>query len=209
MIDVIGPWNRAYHRATLDAMFRLRYRVFVEELGWDLPLARDGMERDEFDGPRAVYLVRRDERGGIAGSMRMIPTTEPHLLSHVFAHLCNGPVPRGPAIFESSRSCIAPDCRGREELGRIWGELTCAMLEYSMLREADAITAVMETRMVKTMCDVDWPLTILGDTVELRGAHVVGISAEVHTGALANLRRQRHVPDPVLAIRFEAAAQAA
>ncbi|WP_158596146.1 acyl-homoserine-lactone synthase [Oleomonas cavernae] len=139
----------------------------------------------------------------------MIPTTEPHLLADVFPHLCNGPVPRGPAIFESSRSCIAPESRGREELGRIWGELTCAMLEYSMLREADAITAVMETRMVKTMCDVDWAPTILGETVVLRGAPIVGISAPVDTRALANLRRQRQVPDPVLAIRFESAALAA
>jgi acyl-homoserine lactone synthase len=209
MIDVIGPWNRSHHRATLDAMFRLRHHVFVEELQWDLPLAQGGMERDEFDGPRAVYLVCRNPRGGIAGSMRMIPTTEPHLLADVFPHLCKGPVPRGPTIFESSRSCIAPGSRGREELGRVWGELTCAMLEYSMLREADAITAVMETRMVKTMCDVDWAPTILGETVVLRGAPIVGISAPVDTRALANLRRQRQVPDPVLAIRFESAAMAA
>lgn len=209
MIDVIGPWNRNHHRATLDAMFRLRYRVFVEELGWDLPLAGGGIERDQFDGPRAVYLVRRGEGGEILGSMRMIPTTAPHLLSDVFPHLCRGPLPCSPAIFESSRSCIAPSARGREELGRIWGELTCAMLEYAMLREAEAITAVMETRMVKTMCDVDWPVTILGDTLDLQGAAVVGISAAVDTNALANLRRQRHVPDPVLAIRFQSAAMAA
>ena len=47
----------------------------------------------------------------IAGS-RFIPTTEPHLLSEVFPHLCtrNGVV-RDSAVFEWTRGFIIPEYR--------------------------------------------------------------------------------------------------
>ncbi|MFA5119989.1 acyl-homoserine-lactone synthase [Zavarzinia sp.] len=206
MIDVIGPWNRAHHQATLDAMFRLRHQVFVEELGWHLPLARDGMESDQFDGPRTVYLVYRDALGRVAGSMRLIPTTDPHVLGDVFPQLCSGPVPRSPAIYESSRSCIAGFARSGDAQGTIWGALTCGMIEFAMLRDLDCITAVMERRMVAMAKVANWELEVLGPVLEIAGTDVVGVRMPIDPAALDTVRRQRRVPDPVLQLRFAAAA---
>ncbi|PWR19044.1 acyl-homoserine-lactone synthase [Zavarzinia compransoris] len=206
MIDVIGPWNRMHHQAALDTMFRLRHQVFVEEMGWDLPMARDGMERDQFDGPRTVYLVCRDDAGTIQGSMRLIPTSEPHVLCDIFPELCDGPVPRGPAIYESSRSCISRAARRNDPHGTVWGSLTCAMIEFAMLRDLDFITAVMERRMVDMARAADWHLNVLGPEVQLAGGGVVAVTMPIDGHALATVRRQRRVPDTVLSFRFAAAA---
>lgn len=209
MIDVIGPWNRANHKRTLEEMFRLRHQVFVEEMGWQLPLARDGMEIDQFDTPRTVYLVCRGDDGAIAGSMRLIPSVLPHLLGDVFPVLCDGPVPRGPAIFESSRSCVSRRARENDRRGTIWGALSCGMIEYAMLRELDFITAVMDRRMVGMAQAADWHLNVLGPEIEMGGVGVVGVTMPIDEVALRTVRRQRGVPDPVLRLRFADAAIAA
>lgn len=209
MIDVIGPWNRANHIRTLEDMFRLRHQVFVEDMGWHLPMARDGMEIDQFDTHRTVYLVCRGDDGSIDGSMRLIPSTLPHLLGDVFPTLCRGTVPRGPAIFESSRSCVSRRVRANDKRGTVWGALTCGMIEYAMMRELDFITAVMERRMVDMARAADWQLDILGPEIEMGGIPVVGVTMPIDSHALQTVRRQRAVPDPVLRLRFTDAAVAA
>lgn len=208
MIEVIGPWNRMHHQETLDAMFKLRHQVFVEEMGWELPMARDGREVDQFDSARTVYLVCLDDAGEILGSMRLIPTTDPHVLGEIFPELCTGPVPRGPMICESSRSCISRAARRRDPHGTIWGSLTCAMIEFAMLRDLDFITAVMESRMVEMARAADWHLNVLGPEIQLAGGGVVAVTMPIDGQALETVRRQRRVPEAVLSFRF-AAAQAA
>lgn len=205
MIDVIGPWNRMHHQDTLEDMFRLRHQVFVEEMGWELPLARNGRETDQFDTARTIYLVYRDEDGEVAGSMRLIPSVLPHVLGDVFPELCSGPVPRGPAIFESSRSCISRKARRKDPKGMIWGALSCGMIEYAMLRELDFITAVMDRRMVEMARVANWHLSPLGPERQIAGGGVVAVTMPIDTHALDTVRLQRGVPDPVLSMRFASA----
>jgi N-acyl-L-homoserine lactone synthetase len=80
-----------------------RHKVFVENLGWDLH-APDGLEQDQFDRPDTVYVVARDDEGEVCGCARLLPTTDPYLLSEVFPQLLNGAVPpNSPEIWELSR----------------------------------------------------------------------------------------------------------
>ncbi|GKX54435.1 acyl-homoserine-lactone synthase [Leminorella grimontii] len=80
-----------------------RYRVFVEKLGWELDTPV-GYERDQFDKPDTIYVVARNEKKEIVGCSRLLPTSEPYLLSEVFPQLLNGnPPPHSPFIWEISR----------------------------------------------------------------------------------------------------------
>ena len=80
-----------------------RYKVFVENLGWDLH-APDGLEQDQFDRPDTVYVAIRDDKGEVCGCARLLPTTHPYLLSEVFPQLLNGAMPpNSPGIWELSR----------------------------------------------------------------------------------------------------------
>jgi len=80
-----------------------RYKVFVENLGWDL-YAPDGLEQDQFDRPDTVYVAVQDDEGEVCGCARLLPTTHPYLLSEVFPQLLNGAVPpSSPEIWELSR----------------------------------------------------------------------------------------------------------
>lgn len=45
-----------------------RHRVFVEQLGWKLPSASEGFERDQYDRDDTVYVFARDDDGKSAAA---------------------------------------------------------------------------------------------------------------------------------------------
>lgn len=80
-----------------------RHEVFVELLGWDLDTP-EGIEQDQFDRQDTVYVVARNNEGGINGCARLLPTTGPYLLGEVFPELLNGLAPpSSPDVWELSR----------------------------------------------------------------------------------------------------------
>ncbi len=92
-----------------DPMYRLRYRVFFERLGWDVKVA-DGRETDEFDDARNVYQLATDDRGDIVGGWRLRPTTLPYMMKDVFPQLLGGtPAPVCPDVWEISRFAVDED----------------------------------------------------------------------------------------------------
>ncbi len=81
-----------------------RYKVFVEQLGWDLP-AQNGLELDQFDCvDRTYYVIAQHDNGEVAGCARLLPTTGPYLLGEIFPELLNGLMPpSSDDVWELSR----------------------------------------------------------------------------------------------------------
>ncbi|RON03719.1 N-acyl-L-homoserine lactone synthetase [Pseudomonas brassicacearum] len=80
-----------------------RYQVFVERLGWQLSTPAD-FEFDQFDHSGTHYIVAEQNDGSIKGCARLLPTTQPYLLSEVFTSLLGGaPAPCQDDIWELSR----------------------------------------------------------------------------------------------------------
>jgi len=143
-----------------------RHKVFVEGLGWRLPLVEDGFERDQFDRPDTLYVVARDEDGQICGCARLLPTTKPYLLDSVFSELMGDqPCPHAAEIWELSRyatQTIGATPLSKEQLR----ERFCTLLK-----------GVVETAMD---CGAERLITFTGVGVE-RIAKIVGI--HVHRAA--------------------------
>lgn len=89
------------------AIAQYRYKIFIQRLGWQLPVA-DRMERDQFDHAETLYVIARDPHGNICGCARLLPTTGPYLLGNVFPNLLAGaPVPCDESVWELSRFAAA------------------------------------------------------------------------------------------------------
>ena len=90
----------------MQQMFRLRKRVFADELGWAVPVIGD-IERDQYDYLDPVYLIWcSDDRKRLYASLRLMPTTGPTLLHDVFRKTFPGDVDlRAPNIWEATRMC--------------------------------------------------------------------------------------------------------
>lgn len=102
-MDIISGTQQDLPQYLYSEVARYRRQVFVELLGWDLQTL-GGAEKDQFDRPDTVYVVAQDEKGGILGCARLLPTIRPYLLGEVFPQLLNGlPPPCSPDVWELSR----------------------------------------------------------------------------------------------------------
>lgn len=102
-MDIISGTPQSLHADVLSGLARYRYQVFIEQLGWPMPCP-DGLELDEFDTPSTTYLLARNDQGQTVGVARLLPTTQPYLLSKVFAQLMgDAPMPCSDKVWELSR----------------------------------------------------------------------------------------------------------
>src|SRR5476651_265297 len=97
-----------------NALAQYRHQIFVEQLGWRLPLAIDGFERDQYDRDDTVYVVAHDESGSICGCARLLPTTLPYLLKDIFPFLIaeRASAPQSADIWELSRFAVSQRATG-------------------------------------------------------------------------------------------------
>lgn len=126
--------------ADLLAAERLRYRVFVEELGGDGPLVDHAgrFERDAFD-PVNDHLVLidtcRDARAldHVVAVYRLLPGDRAARFGRFY---CDdeydlGPLRRsGRRLLELGRSCVDARCRGGPAMFMLWNRLADYVLEH-------------------------------------------------------------------------------
>ena len=104
---------------------RLRYRVFVEELGARLPRTRDRLDRDRFDAYCDHLLVRDADTGGVVGTYRMLPGAEALKLGGFYseAEFDLGEIAHLPGLVEVGRACVDPAYRTGAVIGLLWAGL--------------------------------------------------------------------------------------
>ncbi len=111
MFRIILPGEHHHHAGLLDDMHQMRYRVVVEDWGWKIPGLLPGYDRDRFDTEATVYVLVESEAGDVRASARLNPTTQPHMMTELFADYCDlQPIPVGTDVWECSRFVL--DARG-------------------------------------------------------------------------------------------------
>lgn len=132
----------------LLAAQRLRYRVFVEELGGDGALVdhADRLERDEFD-PVVDHLVLVDNRRSrqaldhVVGVYRLLPGDRAERFGRFY---CDSEYDltalraAGRSLLELGRSCVDPAFRGGSGMFLMWN----ALAEYVLSRQIEILFGV-------------------------------------------------------------------
>ena len=114
MFRIVRPEQRRDFARQIKDMHQMRYRIVVEDWGWDIPGITPGYDKDQFDTPETVYVLVLDDDSQVAASARLNPTTGPHMMSELFSDYCDlQPFPVGADVWECSRFVIdtgrAPD----------------------------------------------------------------------------------------------------
>ena len=189
MVNLITSYNRSKFRAPLEAMHRDRKKIFVDTLKWDVPVVDGQYEVDQFDTDEALYLVAlAADRQRHLGSVRLLPTTGPHLLSEVFPFLCDNGVPVGEDIYEITRLCTAPAKDIDPRLIR--RKLATAMCEFGLLYGINTYTCVTHVQYLTHLLAVGWECEPLGEPKQV-GADVVGALSISITPATLQLFREK------------------
>src|SRR5689334_14068410 len=107
MITVVEQNNANEHANLLNGMFRLRARVFHDRLKWNVHV-KNGLERDRYDDEGPVYVIYTDDdQQRVLGSLRLLPTTGPTLVTDFFADtLPDAANLTSPSIWECTRFCV-------------------------------------------------------------------------------------------------------
>nr|WP_111297905.1 GNAT family N-acyltransferase [Paracoccus saliphilus] len=126
----------------LLAAQRLRYRVFVEELGGTGPMVDhdDRLERDEFD-PFVDHLCLIDTRRDagaldhVVGVYRLLPGDRAASFGRFY---CDGEYDLGPLrdcgrpLLELGRSCVDAEYRGGSGMFLMWNALADYVLDHGI-----------------------------------------------------------------------------
>lgn len=202
MINLVTARNAELHRHRLQQMFRQRFRVFKERLGWDVP-GHNGMERDEFDRPDAVYLIASDDQDRVVGSWRLLSTLHrPYMASTVFRHVL-GDVepPRDQMTWETSRFVVESfDSEDRAAgISRTTAELLCALCEFGIAYNIRRVISVQDpfvTRLTKRMLGAGpaWQ----GKMQRIGNSMAMAAIYDVTGSALDHLRSRFGVPAPII-----------
>src|SRR3569623_1406739 len=168
MIHVIENHIAPGSQALLRSMFADRKRLFVDLFGWDVPVVDCEYEIEQFDNADTIYLVAADGKGGHAASIRLFPSTRPHMLDTLFPHLCPLGVPVGDAICESTRLCL-PSRHGAALRLELRNDLISAMVDLALARGIDRITGVLPDAFRRQVLAMGWKAEPLGPAVLIRG----------------------------------------
>lgn len=171
MIHFIDNHLAAGNQPLLRSMFADRKRLFVDLFGWDVPVVDGQYEIDQFDTQHAIYVIAADDDGDHEASIRLFPTTEPHMLGTLFAHLCPMGVPVGSTIWESSRLCL-PQRHGAARRRELRNALFSAVIDFALDRGIDGYTGVIPDPFRKELLSLGWQAEPLGPAVRIPGGPI-------------------------------------
>jgi N-acyl-L-homoserine lactone synthetase len=201
MIQLIQGAYPADNADILDKMFRLRAKVFNDRLGWEVKV-RDNRETDRFDELNPLYVVETDEKRNVLASLRLLPTTGPHMLCDVFSELmAPESIIRSPRILESSRFAADTELLGRlpNGLSTVTGVLLCALLETSRAAGIDFVISVYDVRMERILRRAGCGFERLCEPRKIGDVMTVAGLCETATSVTDEIRARNNLTGPLFA----------
>lgn len=190
----LGVYGAQYFQPSeqvLNSMFGLRHRVFKERLDWDVP-SRNGLERDQFDDQRPVYLAYHGDNGDVVGCVRLLPTTGPNMIRDVFPDLAEEPIPADTRVWEVSRFGIdAGDdaILGAGQINTITYALVAGIHEVGLDYGITHMVAVMDVRIERILRRAGCVMRRIGKPRRIGNCLALAVEFEVSRDGLADIRR--------------------
>lgn len=137
-LKFIGGTLESLSSDLFEGIARYRHKVFVETLGWELPV-RAGLELDQFDRKDTIYVAAKQEDGRLVGIGRLLPTDRPYLLDQVFPQLMgDAQPPRRADVWELSRfAAVDFDDESVHPLGQFSSPIAVGLLREVLRLAAD------------------------------------------------------------------------
>lgn len=195
MLHVVSSENRVLYEREIEEFHRLRKAVFIDELGWNIPV-RDGLEIDQYDDSRAVYGFSFDHDRQLTMACRYRPTDDRSLLTDVFPHsIAPGTAdPTGPGVWEITRGICLETGGARHNQRR----RACQMitpLELTRAAGGTRCVAFAEVRLLPGLIAMGWRVKLLGDPTDFGQGIGVAFEIDASDMAIAKIRRDFDLPD--------------
>lgn len=190
MLIIKGNETKKYQSYMEDA-YRLRHKIFVEELGWEDIRQADGREIDQFDYDNALHMLIH-EHEELVGYQRLLPTTQPHLLSELYPQLCEEDLPCSDQTWEWTRFAVRKDFRkGGRKLSRIGNMLLSGIVEWGLENNVNSIVIEMNPVWLLRLVQLKFRVYPLGFTHMIGSAETLAVKAHFGPHTLKRLQEFR------------------
>ena len=187
MIHVFENCGAPLHVPLLRSMFADRKRLFVDLFGWAVPVIDGQYEIDQFDDEHTIYVIAADASGEHEASIRLCPSTRPHMLDSLFPHLCPLGVPVGETTWETTRLCL-PQRHGAARRLELRNVLFSAAIDLALARGIDRLTGVIPDPFRKELLALGWQAEPLGPAVRIAGGPIGAFLIHVRPDTPERLR---------------------
>ena len=123
----------AHNEAEILEAQRLRYKVFAEEMGANLPSANEGIDRDSYDKYCEHLLVRESTENKVVGTYRILSPDQAEKIGGYYSqtefdltrllHLSD-------RMVEVGRTCVHRDYRNGATITQLWNGLAQYMQQH-------------------------------------------------------------------------------
>ncbi len=191
MIHIVTAENIGAYQCEMEQAYRLRHKVFVDEMGWEDLRKPDGREIDQFDDGRTLHMLYiEDDR--VLGYQRMLPSMRPHLLTEVLPHLCEGDFPVGPHIWEWTRYCVTREHRDRGRILSPAGNLLLSsIVEWGLASGVGKIIIEMNPLWLLRLVQLNFRVTPLGLPQQIGKDSIIAVTAAFDRRTLQKLQEMR------------------
>ncbi|MBB3233142.1 acyl-homoserine-lactone synthase [Halomonas stenophila] len=186
----------------VEQMYILRAKTFFERRGWSVEV-KDNKEIDRFDAMNPLYVMSISPRGKLLASLRLLPTTGPHMLSEVFPETMAGAgIIRHPLILESSRFCVdsaAANNYMNTGLNTVTGELLVGLFEIAMKAAQVNVVSVYDLFVERILRRAGCRFDRLGEPFVYDGLKTVAGIFEVSQVTIDSIRQRTDIHGDVFA----------
>lgn len=194
MLLLITPYNRSKYLFYLSQSFKVRYKVFVETLKWDLPCQDSGVEIDQYDTDSTYYILKISTENKVIGGQRFCAMEGSFMLKDIFSNLVEEShhafLKDRKDYFEFSRFFICPlfkEKATKQETHRLFCELMIGAQEFGILMNLKGFVAVTEEKLRTIYRGLGMEGTLLGKQKPFGTSSIFAEALEVNPRVYKNL----------------------
>jgi acyl homoserine lactone synthase len=154
------------HGTAFWQFLALRKKVFVDDLGWDIP-HNDIVEMDQYDTPLAHYsLVMKD--GVVVGGARathsyMLRDAWSGKLPHIPPHVMSVEI-NSPSVWECTRLVISDDLTTQAERSECLELIVDGLVETARAKGAEELICLSSVALMRALRLLGYKVSRLGET---------------------------------------------
>lgn len=180
MRTILINWENIHiHHKHWVAHHRLRRKIFIERLGWDLP-CKDGLEFDEFDTPAAQYVLVVDDNDKVRGVSRLNTTVNSYMIEKNWSDWLDIVPPRSDRVWEATRFGVDEqlDAKSRAEVIRL---ITSRIYRFAQENEIHEVLLTMPVFIYsRILIPLGYDLTYLSNVRPMEGVKTAIASVRIH-----------------------------
>lgn len=201
MLEVIDRHNSDLYQNELESIYRYRHWYFVDRLDWKAIYREDGREIDNYDNEDAIHLAKF-KAGRIVSYTRLIPTSKPHLLSHVYPEIMDGhEYETGEDVYEWTRFSVDPEFGNLAKLNEETMFIFHGIAEYCVQQNIKHLIVETHPLYMTWLSEMGWDVAPISKIKRIEGKKVVAFTTAPTAETISIGRKMLSLNESVLSSR--------